>query len=140
MKNLTKENDFDLSSDLDFSDGVDLSFGEEKKQVVLPASFEKAVKEETSEFLEAFRKRAKEEEERKAQNISTEYWFAVYFANQAQRDVFLKKLKLLELLEDQYIDGKTFADAVGVKIPDVEIETPKVFRSPANIGDLIMDY
>lgn len=140
MKPSTQENEFDLSTDLDFSGGVDLSFGDDAPPPApaLPDSFEEAVKEETSEFLAAFRKRSRDEEAKKAQNISTEYWFAVYFANQEQRDAFLRKVKLLEMLDDQYIDGQTFADAMGVEIPNVEITTPKAFRSPAGIDDLVM--
>lgn len=140
MKDSQQNEAFDLSTDLDFGAGVDLSFGEEIPEAApLPDSFEEAVKEETSEFLQAFRKRSKEEELRKQQNISTDYWFAVYFANQDQRDAFLRKVKLLEMLEDQYIDGQTFADALNIKIPPGEITTPKAFRSPAGIDDLVMD-
>lgn len=140
MKDSAQNETFDLATDLDFGEGVDLSFGEDAKESPpLPDSFEDAVKEETSEFLQAFRKRAKDEELRKNQNISTDYWFAVYFANQEQRDAFLRKVKLIEMMDDQYIDGQTFADALNIKIPHGEITTPKAFRSPAGIEDLIMD-
>lgn len=105
----------------------------------MPESFEDAVKEEVSDFLAAFRQRAKDEEAQKAKNVSTDYWFAVYFASQEQRDTFLRALSLIEKMDDQYIDGMTFAKAVGVEIPKEEIIIPKSFRRPADIDDLVMD-
>ena len=115
-----------------------------KDNEAMPASFEQATKEEVSEVLASFRKRAKEEEAQKAKNISTDYWFAVYFASQEQRDRFLSALNLIERLERegldyQYIDGQTFAEAVGVHLPKEKITTPKAFRRPADIDDLVME-
>lgn len=105
----------------------------------LPESFEDATKEELSDILKAFRKRAKDEAEAKKENVSTDFWFAVYFANQNQRDAFLRAVDLIGKMEDQYIAGDVFAKAVGVEIPTAEINTPKSFRRPANIDDLILE-
>lgn len=115
-----------------------------KDDEVMPESFEKATKDEVSEVLAAFRKRAKEEEAQKAKNISTDYWFAVYFASQEQRDQFLSALNLIERLERegldyQYIDGQTLAETVGVQLVKEKITTPKAFRRPADIDDLVME-
>lgn len=105
----------------------------------MPESFEEATKEEISDVLKAFRNMANHEAELKAKNVSTDFWFAVYFASQDQRDTFLRAVKLLEKLEDQYIDGTTFAKALGVEVPVEEISIPKTFRKPANIDDLILE-
>lgn len=122
--------------ELDF--GMDATDTEEGRPV-LPESFEQATKEEIGDVLAAFRQRAKEEEAAKKKNVSTDFWFAVYFASQEQRDAFLNAINLLQKMDDQYIDGMTFAKAIGVDIPAEEIKTPKSFRKPAGIDDLIMD-
>lgn len=115
-----------------------------KDDEVMPESFETATKDEVSEVLAAFRKRAKEEEAQKAKNISTDYWFSVYFASQEQRDQFLSALNLIERLERegsdyQYIDGQTLAEALGLQLKKEKITTPKAFRRPADIDDLVME-
>lgn len=115
-----------------------------KDDEVMPESFEKATKDEVSEVLAAFRKRAKEEEAQKAKNISTDYWFAVYFASQEQRDQFLSALNLIERLERegsdyQYIDGQTLSEALGLQLKKEKITIPKAFRRPADIDDLVME-
>lgn len=105
----------------------------------MPESFEDATKEEIGEVLALFRQRAKDEAAKKEKNISTEYWFAVYFASQEQRDAFLRAVKLLEKLEDQYLSGTDFAKAVGVDLQKEEITIPKAFRKPAGIDDMILE-
>jgi len=105
----------------------------------MPESFEDATKEEISDVLAAFRQRAKAEESAKAKNVSTDFWFAVYFASQEQRDSFLRAVNLLSKMDDQYINGTDFAKAVGVDIPEEEITIPKSFRRPAGIDDLVLD-
>ena len=114
-------------------------FPETESAVPMPESFEEGTKEEISEVLSAFRQRAKDEEAAKAKNVSTDFWFAVYFASQEQRDVFLRAVNLVMHLDDQYIDSMTFARAVGVDIPNEEITAPKAFRRPAGIDDLVLD-
>lgn len=118
----------------------DFSFEEKIDEPLEQVNFEVETKAEISEVLKAFKERAKEESAAKEQNISTEYWFAVYFANQDQRDFFLRAIKVLDLLEDQYIDGMTFADALNIRIPRVEITTPKSFRRPAGIDEMVMEF
>lgn len=129
MKNSEKD-DFDF----------DFSFEEKSNDPIDQINFEAETKAEISEVLKAFKQRAKDEAAAKEQNVSTEYWFAVYFANQDQRDAFLKAVKLLGLLEDQYIDGLTFAKALNVAIPQTEIKTPTSFRRPAGVDELVMEF
>lgn len=129
MKNLAND-DFDFV----------FSFEEKADEAVDQINFEAATKAEISDVLKAFKQRAKDEALAKEQNTSTEYWFAVYFANQEQRDFFLKAIKVLDLLEDQYIDGMTFAEALKVEVPRLEINTPKSFRRPAGVDDLVMEF
>lgn len=117
---------------------------EEKVDLDMPESFEEATKAEVSEVLAAFRKRAKEEAAQKEKNTSTDFWFVVYFASQEQRDQFLSALNLIERLERdgvdfQYIDGQMLANAVGVPLAKERLTTPKAFRRPADIDDLVME-
>lgn len=134
MKNSEIKND-----DLDLNFSIDGPLMSEKEEQEMPSSFEDATKGEISEVLAAFKKRAADEAAAKAKNISTEYWFAVYFASQEQRDSFLNAVKLLEKLEDQYLDGTVLAKKLGISIPNEEIKTPKAFRKPAGIEDLILE-
>lgn len=123
---------------LDFDFGF--NFDEEKNlEVEKVDNYEEAVKTEMSETLKALKDRAKEEERIKQQNINTDFWFAVYFANQEQRDKFLNLIGILNKLEDQYIDAETFASAIGVAIDKQEIKIPKAFRKPKDIDDLVFD-
>ena len=121
---------------------INLSFDTEPAVIIepeMPESFEEGTKEEISEILTAFRKRAKDEEVQKAKNISTEYWFCAYFASQEQRDAFLSALNLLKELDGQYLPGDVLAKATGVQIPKEEITIPKSFRRPAGIDDMVLD-
>lgn len=128
------------TDDLDlFIPGMEVD--EKEQDEPMPESFEAATKEEISDVLKAFKKRAKEEAAQKALNISTEFWFAAYFSSQAQRDRFLLALDLLDKMdaEGQYICGDDLAEACNVKLPKEEISIPKAFRKPANIDDLILE-
>jgi hypothetical protein len=124
---------------LDFDFDFDFSFDEKETETEIVENYEVAVKSEMSETLKALKARAKEEEKIKQQNVSTDFWFAVYFASQEQRDKFLNFIGVLNKLEDQYIDAETFANAVGLSIDEQEIKIPKAFRKPKNIDDLIFD-
>jgi hypothetical protein len=134
MKNSEIKND-----DVDLNFSIDGPFILQKEEQEMPSSFEDATKGEISEVLAAFKKRAADEAAAKTKNISTEYWFAVYFASQEQRDSFLNAVKLLEKLEDQYLDGTVLAKKLGISIPKEDIKIPKAFRKPAGIEDLILE-
>ena len=109
----------------------------EPEETVL-VDFEKETFNEIDGVVSKFKQRSAAEQAQKEQNISTEYWFAVYFADQAQRDDFLRKVNLLQKLEDQYIDGETFAKAVGIEIERKRIVTPKGFRKHKGFDNLVI--
>lgn len=99
-------------------------------------NFEEETSKEYDELSEKFKARAKDESDKKKQNTSTEYWFCAYFANQFQRDEFLKKIGALNDLIDQYIPGDVLAEKLGVDIPYQEITIPKSFRVNKDIVSL----
>ena len=74
---------------------------------------------EISETLKAFRADAARDDARIADATQTEFWTAVIFQSQAQRDEFWRKLKATRLVDDQYIDGLDLAKLLGI-----ELETP----------------
>lgn len=45
----------------------------------------------------------------------TEFWFAVYFATRDEKESFLRAVKLIDH-GDKYIDGRVFAETLGVKL------------------------
>lgn len=105
----------------------------------MPESFEEETAAELDEAVEYLKRGRKAEAKLKEQNTSTEYWFAVYFATQEQRDFVLNALALFDSLQDQYIGGDDFAKALGVNLPPSGLVRPKPFRKPSNIDDLILD-
>lgn len=98
---------------------------------------EDVANEEISETLQAFKTRAKDEAAEKANNTSSEFWFAVYFADEDQRNEFLEKIKAFTLLDDQYINGEKLAKRLGIDLTPKKIKKPKPFRMPKGITDLI---
>ena len=112
-------------------------FSLKKKSQKIEKSAEDVTSEEVSATLSAFKTRAKNEASEKVQNTNSEYWFAVYFADEAQRNEFLKKVNAMQLLNDQYINGEALAKKLGVEITPKKIKRPKPFRTPKNIEDLI---
>ena len=131
----TFDTDFSMNSDFSFD-----PFDSNEKEEDDLGNVEEQAKQEKSELLLAFQKRAKEEEQTRLQNIGTDYWFAVYFANQNDHDKFLQMFELVEKLNSQYIDGQSFIDALGVNMELSKITPPKPFRKPKGIEDLILDF
>lgn len=130
----TFDTDFDMGSDFTFD-----PFDSEEKEEQDFGNVEEQAKQELSETLLKFKQRAQEEESTRLQNIGTDYWFAVYFANQNDRDRFLQMFDLFQKLNSQYIDGQSFIDALGVKMELSKITPPKPFRKPKGIEDLILE-
>ncbi|WP_157488317.1 hypothetical protein [Dyadobacter crusticola] len=100
-------------------------------------SAEHVANQEISETLKAFKDRSKGEKSEKATNTNSEFWFAVYFADEDQRNEFLRKINSLSLLDDQYINGEALARKMGIELTPKKIKKPKPFRKPKNIDDLI---
>lgn len=122
--------------------GIEMDFSIESapdKELAEIESYERATADEISDTLRAFRDQAEKEKALKDQNVGTDFWFAVCFASQSERDEFLNKFGLLHDLYDQYISAKQFCKALGYDLPQTEIQIPKNFKSPANIGDMILD-
>lgn len=132
----------EFTFDTDFSMGSDFSFdpfdSNEKEEEDF-GNVEEQAKQEKSELLLAFQKRAKEEEQTRLQNIGTDYWFAVYFANQSDRDKFLQVYDLLDKLNSQYLSGEDLVEALETQIELSKITPPKPFRKPKGIEDLILE-
>lgn len=80
---------------------------------------EVAVK-ETSAVLEAFKARAKAEQERFALATDSEYWVGVCFQTREQKEAWLAAVKLLQH-GDKYIDGQLLAQRMGVVLPDAAV-------------------
>lgn len=133
------EPDFDLNMDADFDLGGSAFGFEDEQAEPMPESFEDATKEEVSALLQSFKSKRDAEEARKDELLNTDFWFAVYFASQKQRDAFLIALNLFEQLDDQYLAGDLLAEKLGIKIPKEEIKVPKAFRSIKDVDDLVMD-
>lgn len=130
----------EFTFDTDFTFDNDFSFEDDEKGVEeLPEDLEGAVKGEMSEALRLFKDRAKKEEEEKKKNTSTDYWFAVYFATQDDRDKFLQVYDLVEKLNSQYLSGEDLVEALGTQIQLSKITPPKPFRKPKGIEDLILE-
>ncbi|WP_158885059.1 hypothetical protein [Amycolatopsis anabasis] len=64
-----------------------------------------------------FRERQAREAERMALATETEFWFAVCFKHQADKDAFLAAANLT-MIGDKYLDGYAVAKLLGVTMPD----------------------
>lgn len=80
---------------------------------------EVAVK-ETSAVLEAFKARAKAEQERFALATDSEYWVGLCFQTREQKVAFLTATGLLKH-GDKYIDGQHLAKVMGVTLPGADV-------------------
>lgn len=72
-------------------------------------------KAELEDLRSEFQKRAKRETERFYDTVDSEFWVAFCFQTRAQKEEFLKKLKLISL-GDKYINGLHAAKRLGVEI------------------------
>lgn len=69
------------------------------------------------------------EREKKEQNTNPNFWFAVYFQNENQKNNFLKNIGADSLTEGLYIDGIEFAKHLGIDIEKEEMKIPGKFKS-----------
>lgn len=98
-------------------------FGAKKKKdplegVEFSGKFDEDAKTEVSEILSGFKKRAKDEEERKKIATDSEYWFSVVFISREQKEAFLRALGEDE--NDKMINGVKLAKHLGINIPDAK--------------------
>ena len=95
--------------------------------VVYTGNVEVDAKAEVSALLQAFRDRAKKEQDRRMAATDSEFWFAVCFETRAQKDEFLSKLGLIAHVHgDKYIDGSVLAAKLGITLTPVDVS----YREP----------
>jgi len=85
--------------------------------------------EEILTLKNAFKSKMDKEQELKKKNTDPNFWFAVYFQDSEQKNVFLKKIKANTLTEGLYIDGIQFAKLLGIEIPKKPVKAPGKFKS-----------
>lgn len=93
---------------------------------------------ETSAVLEAFKARAKAEQERFALATDSEYWVAVCFQTREQKEHFLAATKLLKS-GDKYIDGALVAKVLGVELPPAQVPYNVSAKVDAKLAALVKD-
>lgn len=98
---------------------------------------EVAVK-ETSAVLEAFKARAKAEQERFALATDSEYWVGLCFQTRAQKEAFLTAAKLIQH-GDKYIDGQLLAKRMGIELPPAAVPYNTSARVDAKYAALVKD-
>lgn len=98
---------------------------------------EVAVK-ETSAVLEAFKARAKAEQERFALATDSEYWVGLCFQTRAQKEAFLTEAKLIQH-GDKYIDGQLLAQRMGIELPPAAVPYNTSARVDAKYAALVKD-
>lgn len=61
---------------------------------------------------------------------SANYYFAVYFADEAQKNEFIDKVKAREYFDktETFIAGKDLADLMGIEITDTKIKRQGYFK------------
>lgn len=64
---------------------------------------------------EAYRERAKREDERFVRATDSEFWFAVCFEDREEKEAFLRAAKVrTAMLGDKYLRGRDLAAALGI--------------------------
>lgn len=86
---------------------------------------------ETSALLEGFRQRAREETNRFYLATDAEFWFAVCFQSQDQKDAFLAAVPWDTDGADKYIDGTKLARQLGIPLPVVTLPKREKRIDPA---------
>lgn len=77
-------------------------------------------KAELTELQQAFRDRKKNEARRFELATDSEYWVALCFQTRAQKETFLKALKLIQY-GDKYLDGRLLAEKMGITLTEEEM-------------------
>ncbi len=73
---------------------------------------------------DTFSGRAKLEQARFELATDSEFWFAVYFQNREQKEIFLKFMDWFET-GDKYLNGLALAEELGIELPLVKLPKPK---------------
>lgn len=80
-----------------------------------PPNVEQDAAAEFSAVLDAFKGRKKAEDQRFQEVTDSEFWFAVCFRTRADKEKFLRALKLAQL-GDKYLDGHKAAQVLGIDL------------------------
>ena len=102
-------------------------------------NFEADAQEEVSEILSAIKREKKERRDKYRLLVDPEFWFCVCFQSRQQKEEFLEKSGFGGVGGDKYLDGLKLAEALGVEINPVNLETkppplaPKLLRGRPNI-------
>ena len=83
---------------------------------------------EINMLKDAFKSKLDRENEMKAKNINPNFWFAVYFQDESQKEEFLKKAKINHLTKGQFINGIEFANEMGIDIKRKDVNIPSKFK------------
>jgi len=95
--------------------------------IVMTGDAEVDSKTELNEVLSLFKKNAAQEKSTFVDNTDSEYWFAVCFANRAQKNQFLEKL-CGGTLGDKYINGEHLAKVLGITLTPQNKPKAKPFK------------
>lgn len=98
---------------------------------------EVAVK-ETSAVLEAFKARAKAEQDRFTLATDSEYWVGLCFQTREQKLAFLAATGLLQH-GDKYIDGQHLAKVMGVALPSADVPYNVSAKVDAKFAAMVKD-
>ncbi len=103
-------------------------------------NFEKAANEEVAEHMLAIREATANTKKSLENQWNTDFYFCAYFADNDQRDEFLRKADALGLVKDNFIDGSLLAEKLGIDLTPKEIEVPKLFNAKKDWFDITMDF
>lgn len=99
-------------------------------------SNEEVANHEVSATLQAFKDRAKAEQARFELATDSEYWIGVCFQTRAQKEFFLKAVKLLQA-GDKYIDGRLLAKRMGIELPEANVPYNVSARPDAKLAAIV---
>ena len=59
------------------------------------------------------------------------YYLNIYFKNRAQKEQFLEKAKLLDIVDEfhRFLQGEQFAKALGIEIDHIELKSKGYFKA-----------
>jgi len=83
----------------------------------------------------AFQQRARGEQQRFENATDSEFWVAFCFQTRAQKEQFLRALKLIDL-GDKYIDGLDAAEVLGVDVTEPSPAWPELRGPSARLREL----
>lgn len=126
------------TSNDDFFSAASYFEDDEQEEEAPIENFEKAANEEVSEHMLAIREATKKTQKSLENQWNTDFYFCAYFADNDQRDEFLKKAEVLGLVKDNFINGQKLAEALGIELEPKKIEVPRLFSPKKDWFDITM--